>query len=200
MECGRMLNWCKVRLPIALDGWPVFISLSVVFLDFVQVMNWFSSLRFMIKCLSPFFLGIKKGYVKNPLFPGPTSMVPSDSIDMTSEAIMVSWVLGIFTSHLKVGSTRGVFWFNCNWCPCIMPNTERSSVLLVIPFPLCGSSHLGRLISRPYLPIKNNGSQDPKFKLFWHISLQEKEVVLKGPCWGGLAVGWVSLCWATSLR
>ena len=58
--------------------------------EFVHIMNKFSSFRFIIKWLFLFFLGVEKGYVKNPLFPGPTSMVPSDSIDLTSETIMLS--------------------------------------------------------------------------------------------------------------
>ena len=36
-------------------------------------------------------------------------------------------------------------------------------------------------ISRPCLPMKDNGSQDPTFKIFYHISLWKEVVVLKGP-------------------
>ena len=85
----------------------------------------------MIKQLSPFCLGIEKEYVKNPLFTGPTSMVPSDSIDLTSEAIMFSCDFGTFTSHLKVGFTGEGFWLNYNRCPCVVPNTKGSWVILI---------------------------------------------------------------------
>ena len=44
---------------------------------------------------------MKEGYVKKPLFPGPTFVVLLDSIDLTSEATMLSWVFGTFTSHLQ---------------------------------------------------------------------------------------------------
>ena len=45
-----------------------------------------------------------------------------------------------------------------------------------------GSNSPGMPISRPCLPVKDNGSQDPKLKLFKYISLWEEVVVLKGLC------------------
>ena len=82
-------------------GWmATLICFKAVILNLVQVMNWFSGFKFMIKWLSPFFLWIKKGYVKIPIFPRSASMVSSDSIDLIYESIMLSWVFGTFTSHL----------------------------------------------------------------------------------------------------
>ena len=72
-------------------------------------MNLFSSFKFMIKQLSPCFLEIRKGYIKNPLLPGPYPVVPLDSIELTSEVIMLSWVFGTLTSHVQMGVTKGGF-------------------------------------------------------------------------------------------
>ena len=100
--------WLDVKWdcpPSCMNGLPYL--LQVVILNFVQVMYWFSGFRFMIKSLSPFLLGVRKGYVKNPSFPGPNSIVPSDSIELTSDAIILSWVFGTCTSHLLVGFIKG---------------------------------------------------------------------------------------------
>ena len=70
-------------------GWMAsLICFRVVILSFVQVMYWFSS--FNNKVAFPIFLGNQEGICKESLDPGPNSMVPSDSIEMTSEVIMLS--------------------------------------------------------------------------------------------------------------
>ena len=66
------------------------ICFKVIILKFLHVIYWLNSLRFMVKQLSPFFLGIMKGYDKESLVPWPNSMVPSDSIELTSEVIMLT--------------------------------------------------------------------------------------------------------------
>ena len=105
----------------------------VAIFNFVKVMNWFNGFRFMIKQLSPFFLGFKKGYVSNPL---PTSIVPLDSIDLTSEAIMLSQDFGTFASHLWVGLPRGGFQLSCNKWPCIVPNMKGSWLIPIHSFAI----------------------------------------------------------------
>ena len=282
-------------------GWKAsLICFRVIILNFVQVIYQFSSFRFIIKWLSPFFLGSRKGYEKDPFFPGPNSMVPSDSTELTSEVIMLSWAFGTFTSHLLVSVIKGSFWLKCSRCPCIVPNMKESRVIPIHSFTnllslpllessfcfhmvleagllgpgmvleghllavlacqpkemclwlqkpwqgscqlgswhlgwaipayaggvpiLCGSDGLGRfffctfciltgsltscgcsglrrrlntkscstlcgsngpgmLISRPYLPMKDDVLQDPKPKFFKYISLWEEVVVLKGLWW-----------------
>ena len=58
-------------------------------------------------------------------------MVPSESIELTSELIILSLVLGTFTLYLRVGFTKKGFWMNCNRCPYTVPNTKGSWVILI---------------------------------------------------------------------
>ena len=97
-------------------------------------MNQFSNFRFKIKWLFSFFLEIRKGYVKNPYFPGPNSMVPLDSIEMISEVNMLSSVFGTFALHFWVDFTMESFWLNCNRCPCIVLNMNGSWDILIHSF------------------------------------------------------------------
>ena len=105
------------------------ICLRIVILNFVQVMNWLRGFRLIMKCLIPFFLGVIKRQVKNPLFCRPSSIVLLGRIVSNSKDITISWASGIFTLHICDGFIRGGFWFKCSRCPCTVPNMKGSWVI-----------------------------------------------------------------------
>ena len=47
---------------------------------------------------------------------------------------MLTWAFGTFTPNLLVGFIKGVFWLNCNRCPCIVPNMKGSWIIPIHSF------------------------------------------------------------------
>ena len=114
------------------SGWMAsLVCLRVVILTFVEEIKRFNGFSFIVKWPIPFLLGITKGQVKNPLFPGPCSIVLLDSIMLMSYDIATSLAFGSLPHTCMMVSMGSSFQLICNWCSYTMLNMKRFWVIQI---------------------------------------------------------------------